>query len=78
MSLSASGLANAITAEQGTAEDAAKQTDANLKLATAIVNYLIANGVINSTIPPSAINTAGGPAAQVGPPSPVSITGTIS
>lgn len=78
MSLDPSALASAISAEQGPAEDPAIQDAANMKLATAIVNYFVANAQISCTIPPAAINTAGGPAAQVGPPSPVSISGTLS
>lgn len=79
MSLSASGLADAITTSQGIATASpAVQAAANMALATAIVNYLTANGVIAVTIPASAIATAGSPAAQVGPPAPVPLSGTIS
>lgn len=78
MALDAAGLAAAITSEQGPAGNTGIQDDANLKMATAIVNYFKAHAEIACTIPPASINTAGSPAAQVGPPSPVSISGTLS
>lgn len=82
MALSAAGLAAAITSAQGVATgspaSATIQSAANMALATAIVDYLIANTVVSATIPPSAIATAGGPTSQVGPPAPVPLTGTIS
>lgn len=79
MALSASGLAAAITAQQGTAtDDPATQDQANLNLATAIVDYLTANATITVTLPSGAVATTGGPTSQVGPPAPVSLSGTIS
>ena len=78
MSLSASGLADAITAAQGPAEDPAKQQSANMAIATGIINYLLANTTVTVTIPAAAIATTGGPTNQVGPAAPVPITGNIS
>lgn len=76
MALSASGLAAAITAAQGAAEDPAIQDEANLKLATAIVNYITANAEV--TVQPGiAVATTGGPAAQTGATTSPG-TGTIS
>lgn len=68
MPLSAAGLAAAITAEQGPAQDTSIQDAENLKLATAIVTYLTANALVSVTVA-----TTGGPASQTG-----SGTGTIS
>jgi len=72
MALSAAGLAAAITAEQGapaSPEGIAIQNDANLKLATAIVNYIVAN----ATVVVASVTgvTAGGAASGPG-------TGTIT
>lgn len=79
MTMTISGLANAITSAQGTASPSPSvQASANTALATAIVNYLTANMTVTCVIPPSAIATAGNASAQVGPPAPVDITGTVS
>ncbi len=63
MALTASGLAAAITTAQGPAEDTSVQNDANMKLATGIIGYLIANAVVEPGIP---VATAGSPSAQTG------------
>ena len=44
--MTASGLADAITAAQGTAADPSVQAEANLALATAIVEYIQANAEV--------------------------------
>lgn len=46
-------------------------------LAKEILDEFIENGVITSNIQALTINTAGTAAAQVGPPSPVPVTGSI-
>lgn len=63
MAMTAAGLAAAITAAQGPAEDTAKQDAANLALATGIVNFLLASAQVAPGIP---VATAGGPTAQTG------------
>jgi len=72
MAMTAAGLAAAITAEQGPATDTTIQNDANLKLATAIINYITANAEVNPGIP---VSTTGGPTAQSGA---TTAPGTIS
>lgn len=52
MTLTAAGLAAAITAQQGAAQDTDLQNEANLALATAIINYITTNAVV--------VGTAGG------------------
>lgn len=78
MGLSASDGAAAITAAQGAATNPAIQNAANLAIATGIANWLNNHLSISSTIPATSINTSGGPAAQVGPPAPVTITGSVA
>lgn len=68
MALTPAGLAAAIKAEQGASQDEAIQDAANLKLATAIINYLKDNAQVSVTV-----TTSGGPTNQAG-----SGTGTIS
>jgi len=68
LTITAAGLAAAITAEQGPAQDTDIQDAENLKLATAIINYLVANTVVSVNV-----STTGTAAAQTG-----SGTGTIS
>lgn len=72
MSFTAAGMAAAITQAQGPAEDTAKQDDANLKIATGVVQYIKDN--LQFLIPSGAIATTGGPTAQVGPAAPVPIS----
>lgn len=72
MSFTASGMAAAITTAQGPAQDTTIQDDANLKIATGVVNYIKTN--LQFLIPSGAIDTVGGPAAQVGPSAPVDIS----
>lgn len=74
MSMSAAGLAAAITSAQGPAENTAIQQAANLALATGIINYLISSAVVTVTIEPSTIATPG----FIGPPNPVDVTGGVS
>ncbi len=65
MALSPAGLAAAIKAEQGPAEDEAIQDAYNLKLATAIVDYITANAVV--TVDPGIpVTTAGPPTSHTG------------
>ena len=78
MTLSASGLASAITNAQGPAQDTGLQNSANMKLANAIISYLVANSVITVTIQPSSIVTVGTAATQTGPAAPLPVTGTLS
>jgi molybdopterin biosynthesis enzyme MoaB len=47
MTLTAAGLAAAMKAEQGASQDETIQDEANLKVATAIINYLVANTVVS-------------------------------
>jgi hypothetical protein len=77
MPITPAGLAAAITAEQGAAANPTIQNDANMKLATAIINYLVANTVVTATIEPGTIITTGSPTTQAGPAAPVPLTGTI-
>jgi len=51
MAITPAGLAAAITAEQGAATNTTIQDEENLKLATAIVNYLIANAQVTVATP---------------------------
>ena len=55
MTLTAAGLAAAITAQQGAAQDTTIQYAANLALATAIINYITTNGVVTGTAGPDPI-----------------------
>lgn len=64
MALSAAGLKAAIIAQLGSADDSAKRDAFALALATAIVNYLVANAVVS-------VVTTGSAATQSG-------TGTIA
>lgn len=50
MTLTAAGLAAAMKSEQGASQDETIQDDANLKIATAIINYLVANTVVAVTV----------------------------
>lgn len=59
MALTAAGLAAALTTQQGTSQDPALQNDANLDLATAIINYLKANTVVS-------VNVAVDPGTHIG------------
>lgn len=68
MTLSAAGLATAITNAQGPAQNTAIQNAENLKLATAIISYLVSNTVVSVTVA-----TTGTATAQTG-----TGTGTIS
>lgn len=63
MPATAQGLANAITAAQGPAENTTIQNDANLKLATGIMGYFLSVVKVATGIP---VATAGGPTNQVG------------
>lgn len=47
-------------------------------LAENIYQWLVTGAVVTSTIVPQTIATAGSPSAQVGPPVPVPVSGTVS
>ena len=74
MTMTAQGLADAITSAQGTAENTEIQAATNLSLATGIINYLTANALITVTIGANTISTPG----NIGPTGPVQATGSIS
>jgi hypothetical protein len=69
MAMSAAGLKAAIVAELGPAEDTAKLEDFAEKLATAIVDYIVANAT--ATLPAASVVTTGSAATQTGPAAPV-------
>lgn len=77
MTLTAAGLAAAITAQQGPAQDMTIQDDENLKLATALITYITANAVVNATVAVTSVSgvTTG---AGVSGPGTGTASGTIS
>lgn len=74
MTITVAGLKAALAAAQGPSQDASIQDSANQALADAIVNYLKSNAIITCTILAGTIATPG----DIGPPTNVSIAGTLS
>lgn len=69
MTMTAADLAQYMTNAQGPAQDTAKQNDANLKMATGIVDFL--KDKLTVTLNTGTVVTTGSSTTQTGPAAPV-------